>query len=71
MLPLFLFLKVKLFILFQLGNTKSSDGKINLVHFLAEAVEEKYSAIAGWEFDLSHVEQAAKCISIHLILSPI
>jgi len=44
----------------KLGNTKSADGKITLVHFLAEIIEEKYPKIAGWELDLSHVEQASK-----------
>ena len=34
---------------------------MTLVHFLASAVEEKYTNIIGFEEDLSHVEQAAKC----------
>ena len=46
----------------KLGNTKSADGKITLVHFLAEVVEEKFPNIAGWELDLSHIEQASKCM---------
>ncbi|XP_065058527.1 protein diaphanous homolog 2-like isoform X2 [Rhopilema esculentum] len=44
----------------KLGNTKSADGKMTLVHFLASAVEEKYTNIIGFEEDLSHVDQAAK-----------
>eukprot|EP00794_Sanderia_malayensis_P007389 gene7389-8209_t len=44
----------------KLGNTKSTNGKMTLVHFLADAIEQKYSNIIGFENELSHVEQASK-----------
>ncbi|XP_048589286.1 protein diaphanous homolog 2 isoform X2 [Nematostella vectensis] len=45
----------------KLSSTKSVDGQRNLLHFIADAVENKYSSeIAGFENELGHVEAAGK-----------
>lgn len=36
------------------------DGQRNLLHFIAEAVEDKYPEINGFELEISHVEQASR-----------
>jgi len=50
------------FLLFcsQLNSTKSVDGQRNLLHFLAETVEDKYPDIAGFEMEMTHIEAASK-----------
>ena len=47
-------------IFLQLSSTKSMDGQRNLLHFIAEAVEDKYPEINGFELEISHVEQASR-----------
>ena len=44
----------------QLNSTKSVDGQSTLLHFLEDIIEAKYPEIAGFELELSHVEQAAR-----------
>lgn len=36
------------------------DGQSTLLHFLEDIIETKYPEIAGFELELSHVEQAAR-----------
>ena len=44
----------------QLNSTKSVDGQSTLLHFLEDIIEAKYPEIAGFELELTHVEQAAR-----------
>lgn len=60
-----LILKIKLrlyFVLFslQLKDTKSSDQKMTLMHFLAETCEEQYPEVIHFTEDLNHVEKASR-----------
>ena len=45
---------------FQLSDTKAVDNKRNLLHFLAETVENSYPDIMGFTEELFHVNQASK-----------
>lgn len=44
----------------KLNSTKSVDGQSTLLHFLEDIIEAKYPEIAGFELELTHVEQAAR-----------
>lgn len=43
----------------QLLDTKSTDRKITLLHYIAETVEEKFPDIEKFHTDLQYVEKAA------------
>jgi len=45
-------------LLSKVGNTKSQDGKMTLVHFLADTVSANYPEIDGFESELSHLKEA-------------
>ena len=44
----------------QLQNTKASDGKSTLVHYLARVVEEKHPELLQFTDELSYVERASR-----------
>lgn len=44
----------------KIKNTKSSDGKTTLMHFLAQIVENKYPEILNFAEELMHVDHAAR-----------
>lgn len=47
-------------VLTKIGNTKSSDGKMTLTHFLADMIETKYPEVNGFENELSHLADGHK-----------
>lgn len=47
------------FFFFQLLDTKSSDKKISLMHFLVHTVQEKFGDIINFEAELRFIEKAA------------
>jgi len=47
-------------ILAKLGNTKTANGKMTMVHFLADIILQKYPEINGFEDELSHASDAAR-----------
>ena len=46
--------------LLQLSNTKSADNKSNLMHYLVDIVQKKYTDLINFDEELIHVEQAAR-----------
>ncbi|KAI0214816.1 diaphanous related formin [Lamellibrachia satsuma] len=44
----------------KLNNTKTSDQKLTLLHFLVKTIEEKYPDLLSFPEELLHVEQAAR-----------
>lgn len=46
--------------LLQIRDTKSSDQKTTLLHFLAEICEERFPEILRFPEELEHVESASK-----------
>lgn len=44
----------------QLEGTKSQDGSMTMLHFLAQVLEEKYPDILGFLDETIHIEKAAR-----------
>lgn len=44
---------------FQLLDTKSTDRKVTLLHYIANVVKEKYQQVSLFYNDLNYVEKAA------------
>lgn len=66
MLILLLLLKFWYFIMMysqcflQLASTKARDNKTNLMHFLAQVVEDRFPELLNFIEELLHVERAAR-----------
>lgn len=56
-------------VLLQLNNTKTSDQKLTLLHFLVKTIEEKYPDLLSFPEELLHVEQAARGMEACLVLA--
>ena len=44
----------------QIGNTKSRDGKMTMLHFLAKTIEKKHPELLGFMDEMTHADRAAR-----------
>lgn len=49
-----------LYVLCQLTNTKTQDGKQTLMHFLVDCIEKRFPDVMDFASELLHVEKAAR-----------